>query len=289
MTIRTCSIVGTGVVASALGPALAASGVGVISVVGRTETSASRLARSLGAKSLGITDRAPGVDLIVLCVSDDAISEVAQSLRGSQPFADTIVAHTSGASRLDILEPVATRGARVGKMHPLGSLSGGADRLKDLVWGIEGSDDVLSELSELIQRLEGWPIDLGHVDLARYHLSAVFAANFAVGLLGAAADLWMESGAQIPAMEALLPLARGVLKNVEELGLEGALTGPIARGDITAVEAQIQEAARRGPAFERLFRALSLATADVAARRGPIDDPAIAEIVRILAENKVID
>lgn len=258
-------------------------------MVGRTRTSASRLAESLGARPLAIADTAPGVDLIVLCVSDDAIAEVAQSLHGSQGFADTIVAHTSGASRLDTLEPVATRGARVGKMHPLAALSGGPDRLKGIVWGVEGSDDVLSELSELIQQLAGWPIDVGHVDLALYHLSAVFAANFALGLLGAAADLWMESGAPIPAMEALLPLARSALKNVEELGLERALTGPIARGDITAVEAQIQQAARRGLVFERLFRALALATADVAARRGPIDDPAIAEIVRILAENKVID
>ena len=77
------------------------------------------------------------------------------------------------------------------------------------------------------------------------------ASNFLVTLHRAAARLLEESHA--PA-EALLPLMTRTLEN----GF--VLTGPIARGDWSTVEAHLATLAERDPDLVPLYRALAEAT-----------------------------
>ena len=58
------------------------------------------------------------------------------------------------------------------------------------------------------------------------------ASNHLVALLGQAARLADAAG--VPP-DALLPLVRATLDNVETLGADAALTGPVARGDVDTV------------------------------------------------------
>ena len=85
--------------------------------------------------------------------------------------------------------------------------------------------------------LEGRWIKLGAGDKAAYHTAAVMSSNYLVTLVKLAADLWDSFG--IPreqAIQALLPLLKGTINNIENLGVPNALTGPIARGDIGTVQ-----------------------------------------------------
>src|SRR5690606_38424403 len=69
-----------------------------------------------------------------------------------------------------------------------------------------------------------------------YHAAAVLASNGLVAVLSAAVRVFDEVG--IPegeAVQALLPLVRGTLDNLENLGVRGALTGPVGRGDVDTV------------------------------------------------------
>ena len=67
---------------------------------------------------------------------------------------------------------------------------------------------------------------------AEYHAAATIASNHLVALLGQAARVADAAG--VPA-EALLPLVRAAIDNVDALGAGDALTGPVARGDADTV------------------------------------------------------
>jgi len=71
---------------------------------------------------------------------------------------------------------------------------------------------------------------------ATYHAAGVFGSNYVVALLAVARRLLGRSG--LPpdiAWPALVSLVRGAVDNLEAAGAEGALTGPVARGDIETI------------------------------------------------------
>jgi predicted short-subunit dehydrogenase-like oxidoreductase (DUF2520 family) len=72
------------------------------------------------------------------------------------------------------------------------------------------------------------PFRVDAVDRVRYHAAACVASNHLVALLGQVERL--AAHADVP-FEAFLPLVRGTVENVDELGPAAALTGPVARGD----------------------------------------------------------
>jgi predicted short-subunit dehydrogenase-like oxidoreductase (DUF2520 family) len=284
VSIETVRIVGTGVAASALGHAIQSCDLEIVAVAGRNLRARDELARKLDVPAQEISETTPPADLIILAVSDDAIELVCSEVSTGADLTGSAVAHCAGALDLAPLSPAAAAGARIGKLHPLASLAGGATRAIEIAWGIDGSDALTDELVDLVERLYGTPIRLDKVDLAVYHLAAVFASNYALGLLGVASDLWNLSGAPLPASRALFPLVEGTIRNWEEMGLERALTGPIGRGDAKAVAAQLRALVDRAPELEPLYRALGLATAAVAARRADSDEERLSAINRILAK-----
>jgi predicted short-subunit dehydrogenase-like oxidoreductase (DUF2520 family) len=74
-----------------------------------------------------------------------------------------------------------------------------------------------------------------------YHAAAVFASNYVAALLHEGVSIFQEAGASREEAErALTALARGTLENVEELGLDAALTGPLVRGDADTVELHLR-------------------------------------------------
>lgn len=279
MTIRSCSVVGAGVAARALAPALADCGVAVRSITGRNHLAVRDLARSVGAATGPTRQTDLTVDLVVLAVPDGAVEEVARTLRPSlAPGA--ILAHLAAALRPGVLGDVPRRA----KMHPIVSLAGGRERLRGAVWGVEGDAGTRAEVDDLIRRLGGSPVDTSSVDLGRYHLAAVFASNFLLALMDHARGLWQESGVSVAADVALIPLARSAIDNWAQMGLPEALTGPIARGDVRAVEGQLGLARERGEATFELYRALAVATVDLAAARSVSNRETIAAFTRLLAQ-----
>jgi predicted short-subunit dehydrogenase-like oxidoreductase (DUF2520 family) len=77
------------------------------------------------------------------------------------------------------------------------------------------------------------------------------ASNFLVTLYRAAARLVESAGAP---PEALLPLMQRTIDNRFEL------TGPIARGDMSTVDAHLSAIQKAAPDLEALYRAMAEAT-----------------------------
>ena len=184
-------------------------------------------------------------ELVLLCVPDSAIAEVAASVSPG-PW----VAHVSGATPLGALKPHARRFS----VHPLQTFTRarGPEQL-DGAWAAvmaetEAARDAGRSLAETLGLR---PFDLADSARTLYHAGAVFASNYVVTLHRAASLLFESAGAP---PEALEPLMRRTIEN----GFE--LTGPIARGDWDTVAAHRFAIQEHRAELDHLYETLAGAT-----------------------------
>lgn len=265
------------------------AGLSVVSVASRSEERASELAHQLRARAENLSQVDVHVDLVWLCVTDAVLPNMAEDLSRQGVEEASIFAHVAGAVPVSVLAPLQEAGTRIGKAHPIAALSGGAARCRDIVWGLEGADDVIGDLSEVVRALDGKPILLDGTDLQLYHLSAVFVANLVSGLLAAASELWERSGAPLTSEEALIPLLKTGVANWEELGLAKALTGPIARGDLDGVRSSLARLALEGDGFRDVYRALGEKMLALASNQKRLEGSVMAKMAQLLGVDEVLD
>jgi len=218
-------------------------------IVGASGRVGSALSARLAERGVDLDAHAP--DVVVLCVPDRAIAEVAAEI----PLGPWI-AHVSGATPLRALDPHVRRFG----LHPLQSFSKalGPEQL-DGVWGAvtAESDEARAVGYGLAELLGVRPFDLDDASRAAYHAGAAMASNYLVTLRAAARSLLEAAGAPPDALD---PLIRGVM----DTGFE--LTGPIARGDWETVERHLAVIRSERQELEELYLVLAAATARVAGR-----------------------
>src|SRR5260370_14530985 len=135
--------IGAGRVGKALGRRLRELGWKIGAVVTRSEASARRAVRFIGAGKAcaGMTRQVLSSQVILITTPDDEIASAARELVriGEEELRGRIVLHTSGAMDSSALQAVQQRGATVGSMHPLQSFSGvTVPSLEGKVFAIEG-------------------------------------------------------------------------------------------------------------------------------------------------------
>ena len=194
----------------------------------------------------GVAVRSDGAELVLLCVPDAAIAEVARATaRG--PW----LAHTSGATPLAALDPHERRFG----LHPLQTFTRerGPEQLDGAFAAVTAETDEARAAGVALAELLGLtPFALAEERRVLYHAGAAVAANYLVTLHRAASLLFAAAGA--PA-EGLTPLMRRTIEN----GFE--LTGPIARGDWSTVDAHVDAIRQETPELEPMYRVLAEATA----------------------------
>jgi predicted short-subunit dehydrogenase-like oxidoreductase (DUF2520 family) len=74
-----------------------------------------------------------------------------------------------------------------------------------------------------------------------YHLIAVFASNFLIGLMSAAQSTSKRIGWEEKDFNDLvIPIMKETIMNARALGISKALTGPLARGDISTIKKHLK-------------------------------------------------
>lgn len=197
----------------------------------------------------GLAARDGDADLVLLCVPDQAIAEVATRLPPG-PW----VGHVSGATPLSALAPHVRRFG----LHPLQTFtrSRGPEQLDGAWAAVTGeNDDAVSRATWLAGELGLKPFRIDEERRALYHAGATIASNYLVTLHRVASQLVERAGAP---SAALLPLMQRVIDN----GFE--LTGPIARGDWRTVEAHLDAIRHDVPELEALYLALARQTGSAA-------------------------
>lgn len=286
---KTLAIVGAGRVGRALGRRLRELGWKIGVVVTRSEASARRAVRFIGAGKPygGLTRNVLLSNVILIATTDDAVSGVAHELArmGGEELRGRVVLHTSGAQDSSALEPLMEFCAATGSMHPLQTFSGvGVPDLAGKVFAVEGDVVAVRAARQIARALGGSPVQIGAGKKVLYHAAAVLAAGHVLGLVEAATQLLTSLGMKrSEATRALLPLTRQVLDNFERVGPRAAWTGPLARGDYKIVESHLRALHDSREEIALAYEALNHLAARVLAQDA---DGTAAELEKISAALK---
>ncbi len=269
----TLNIVGAGKVGRVLGRLFAASGAfSVQDVLTRSASSAGEALAFIGAGQ-AVTDMGAmrKADCWMLAVSDDQIGPVCAQLVVAQALAGSVVFHCSGAKSSADLQSALEAGAATASVHPVRSFADPAHvaaHFTDTFCGIEGEPRALSMLGAALTAIGAQAVPIDAAAKTVYHAASVFASNYLVTVMDAALRAYQAAGMPEQTARALAgPLATETLENVLRMGPGKALTGPIARGDMATVARQQGALDAWDGATGELYRALALATVDVAGRR----------------------
>jgi predicted short-subunit dehydrogenase-like oxidoreductase (DUF2520 family) len=212
------AVVGPGRLGTALSAALRQAGVPVEGPLGRGER--------------------PTAPVVLLCVPDAAIAEVAAAM---PPGA--VVGHCSGATGL---------GDCAFSLHPLMTVPESGASFTGVPAAVAGHPIATA----LAERLGMRPIQVAEEDRVAYHAAASMASNFLITLEDAAARVARSAGIE---RADLVPLVTATVANWAEHG-RAALTGPIARGDVATIARHRAALRERTPDLLPLYDALAAAT-----------------------------
>ena len=278
--------IGAGTTGTALAVRLSQKGCPVVAVSSRTLSSAQKLAGLV--PNCGVCHTAQEVaeaaGLVFITTPDDVIARVCSEV---QWYEGQSVVHCSGAHSVDVLEPARRLGAAVGSFHPLQTFADVDQAIENLpgsTFALEAREPLLSTLKELTSLLNGNWVELKPGDKVLYHAAAVFACNYLVTLVKLALDLWQDLGVSSKeATRALLPLLRGTINNIDNIGLPDCLTGPVARGDSGTIERHLSALEARSPSLLTTYKELGLQTIPIALAKGKIDAQKAEEMKALLA------
>ena len=88
------------------------------------------------------------------------------------------------------------------------------------------------------------------------------------------------------ALPALIPLLTSVVQNLAQLGLPGALTGPVERGDVSSVERHLKTLEARAPELLALYRLVGRDVLRLAREKTKLDPAGAARIEALFSEGR---
>jgi len=279
--------IGAGKVGTALAVTLGGKGYPVVAVYSRTRASSQRLAGSVDGCRVCDSgqDVAETAELVFVTTPDDVIEQVVAELYWHEGQS---VVHCSGADSTAILEEAREDGALVGGFHPLqtfASVPHAIENIPGSTFAIEAEEPLFATLKDMATTLQGTWVKLNADDKVLYHAAAVMACNYFVTLVKLATDLWGTFGASPEqATKALMPLLRGTLNNIENVGLPNCLTGPIARGDIGTIRKHVAALKRAAPEVLSAYRELGLHTIPIGVAKGTLEGERAEELRELLKE-----
>lgn len=230
--IKRISIVGTGNVAYHLGKAFYKNNFQIEGVWGRTLANAKSLAEDLQTTTFDQLKHIPeSTDLVIVCVSDNAIKEVVEKIPSS--FA---IAYTSGSISLDNLP----QRNEIGVFYPLQTFTKSRDITFDTIpLLIESKNDQFAEsLKKCASRLSKTVRFTSSEERFQIHIAAVMVNNFTNHLYFLAEE-HMKSH-ELP-FDILKPLILETAEKVQEISPSNAQTGPAKRHDTNVIDKHLNE------------------------------------------------
>ncbi|HJX03957.1 MAG TPA: DUF2520 domain-containing protein [Dehalococcoidia bacterium] len=278
--------IGAGTTGTALASRLDQQGFMVRAVASHSLTSARRLAGRLENCKVYNTPQevSDNAHLVFITTPDDVIATVVNSVKWHER---QYIVHCSGTHSLDIIDAAKKYGAISGAFHPLqtfADIEQAFNNLPGSTFAIEAGEPLLATLKEMAIALKCDCVLLQAGDKALYHTAAVFSCNYLVTLVKLATDLWSDFGVdQGTAIRAMLPLLRGTLQNIQNIGLPNCLTGPIARGDLGTIQKHISTLEKENPDVLGCYKLLGHHTIPIALAKGKIDAEGATQMEKILS------
>ncbi|HET6855578.1 MAG TPA: DUF2520 domain-containing protein [Streptomyces sp.] len=283
----TVGVVGAGRVGPALAAALQLAGHRPVAVSGVSDASVRRAATLLPDVPLvppaEVFARA---DLVLLTVPDDALPGLVEGLAETGAIRPgQLLVHTSGRYGTGVLAPALRAGALPLALHPAMTFTGTSvdvQRLAGCSFGVTAPEELRLAAEALVIEMGGEPEWIAEEARPLYHAALALGANHLVTLVAQAMDLLHTAGVESPA-RMLGPLLGAALDNALRSG-DGALTGPVARGDAGTVAVHISELRKHAPQAVPGYLAMARTTADRALAYGLLKPELAEDLLEALSD-----
>lgn len=287
---RKIGVIGAGVVGTAIGVVLKNKGYEITGAYDVKSESTMQFVERIGCTAhTSPQEVSRSADILFITTSDTAIKEVVDILADDAAFHQgQVVIHMSGAQSSEILDRAKSFGAHVLSVHPIQSfanLERAIENLPGSVFSIEGDKDAYDVAVCLVETLDGEYFFINRESKPLYHAGACVVSNYLVTLIDFGVKLLESTG--IPrnmATKALMPLIVGTINNIENIGIPKALTGPIARGDLSTIVKHLACLENMAPELLKLYSWLGFYTAQIALQKGTIDHQMLEEFQNLFAK-----
>lgn len=230
-----------------------------------------------------LQDIARECDILFLTVSDSALETVWEQLK-KFPLHGKICCHCSGVETSGIFQSHHTDLYSY-SIHPLLAIHNKdcLDLWKTAHITLEGDKTYLPFWQGLFQELGNKTTVISGENKAKYHAAAVFSTNLVLATLWEGFSLLQECGFSQEIVEkAFYPMAISNVQTMAQVGIPQALTGPVARGDVSTVEKHL--AVLTGEQKE-LYVKLSQVLVPIAQKNKP-NQPEVFQQLNALLERK---
>jgi predicted short-subunit dehydrogenase-like oxidoreductase (DUF2520 family) len=266
-------VVGTGRVGTVLAAALARAGHSVVGVTAGSIQSQRRVDQLLpGVARMPADDVVHAAGLVLLTVPDDVLRGLVAGLASADVWQPgQLLVHTSGAHGIGVLDAAAARGVIPLALHPAMTFAGrpeDLDRLAGASFGVTAPEEFRAVAETLVYEMGGDPVWVPELARPMYHAALTTGSNHLVTLVNDALDLLDHAGVEEPA-RLIAPLLSAALDNALRLR-DGALTGPVSRGDAATVAAHIATLRKQAPVQVASYIAMARRTAQRAVSSGRI-------------------
>lgn len=281
-------VIGSGRVGSALGAALLRAGHEVVAVSAVSARSRARAEQTMPDAAILPPDEViAAAEFVLLAVPDDTLRPLVAGLAATGAWRPgQLVAHVSGAHGISVLDPAAARGVIALALHPVMTFAGrpeDVDRVLGAPFGVTAPDELRPVAEALVVEMGGEPVWVPESSRPLYHAALSLGANHLVTLVNDALTLLDAAGVARPA-QLIAPLLSAALDNALRLG-DGALTGPVARGDPATLRQHRAALEVRAPALLPSYLAMAQHTAERAHAAGTLDDAAFAAVQAVLRDD----
>lgn len=272
--------IGAGKVGFSLGKYLTERGVRVTGYYSRTPQSSQKAADFTNTRQyLNVRHLVEDSDVIFLAVPDGAISAIWEQLK-MLPIQNKIISHFSGSLSSAVFSDIERYHAYGYSIHPLFAINDKYNSYRELshaFFTIEGHPRYLSQFLRLFESFGNTVEVIEAKDKVRYHASAAMISNLYVGLANLCEQMLRSCGfSSVNAHKALAPLLLGNAENIVKYGVEGALTGPIERNDLSTVSDHLENLTGEE---REVYQCLSKQVLKVANAKHPSRDYAALEEV----------
>jgi predicted short-subunit dehydrogenase-like oxidoreductase (DUF2520 family) len=279
-------IVGTGRVGAVLGAALQQAGHRLVAVSAVSAASRARATALLpGIPIMGVEEVVARAELVLLTVPDEVLPSLIAGLGTTSSWqAGQLVAHTSGRYGTAIFEIASGHHILGLALHPVMTFTGTSTdllRLADCCFGVTAPGALRAVAEALVLEMGAEPVWIREQDRPMYHAGLAHGANHLVTLVAQAKQVVGSAGVQDPE-RLIAPLLHAALDNALRLG-DGALTGPVARGDAGTVAAHLAQLNEQTPDIRPTYVALARATAERALASGRLTAADAEPLLDILA------
>lgn len=280
-------IIGAGVVGTAVGVVLNNKGFEITGVHDAKFESTKQIVERIGCTAhMSPQEVSHSADILFITTTDSSIQEAVNTLADKNGLRDgQVLIHMSGAHSSEIMNRAKESNAYILSVHPLQSFANLEQAIKNLpgsVFSIEGDTEAYDTAVRIVDSLKGAYFFIDKEAKPLYHAGACVVSNYLVTLIDLGVKLLISTG--IPedlAIKALMPLINGTINNIDNVGIPKALTGPIARGDISTITKHQDCLNKMAPEFSKLYNLLGFYTTFVAEEKGTISGKTREEFQKI--------